>query len=173
MDEDVNHLCEQVYELLGFMQEPKFSENLVSLTLTVKSILNLVTSAAMFLEDYFKPKLNGAPPTNCLTDVDSPPHQRSCQPRLQKTNFRGIRQAAHNYQEQPRYREGYQRKEVTICQETDSESHCVTFHRSFLSTWRRFHVRDQESRMGKWNRRSRSYVLIIPKRKLLYLLLLR
>ena len=59
LDEDVGHLCEQVYKLLGYMQEPMFSGNLVSLTQTVKSVLNLVTCAAMFLEDYFKPKSNG------------------------------------------------------------------------------------------------------------------
>lgn len=58
LDEDVGHLCEQVHKLLGYMQEPMFSENLVSLTKTVKSTLNLVTCAAMFLEDHVKPELN-------------------------------------------------------------------------------------------------------------------
>ena len=36
LDEDVGHLCEQVYKLLGYMQEPMLSGNLVSLTQTVK-----------------------------------------------------------------------------------------------------------------------------------------
>ena len=79
LDEDVGHLCEQVYKLLGYMQEPMFSGNLVSLTQTVKSTLNLVTCAAMFLEDYFKPKLNSEPRTHCLTYADSPPCRRSFQ----------------------------------------------------------------------------------------------
>ena len=67
LEEDVGRLCEQVYKLLGYMQEPMFSGNLVSLTQTVKSTLNLVTCAAMFLEDYFKPKLNGELRTHFLT----------------------------------------------------------------------------------------------------------
>ena len=67
LDEDVGHLCEQVYKLLGYMQEPMFSGNLVSLTQTVKSTLNLVTCAAMFLEDYFKPKSNGELRTHSLS----------------------------------------------------------------------------------------------------------
>lgn len=87
LDEDVGHLCEQVYKLLGYMQEPMFSGNLVSLTQTVKSTLNLVTCAGMFLEDYFKPKLNGEPRTHCLTNADSLPCRRSRQPYLQKTNL--------------------------------------------------------------------------------------
>jgi hypothetical protein len=79
LDEDVSHLCEQVYRLLGYMQEPMISGNLASLTQTVKSTLNLVTCAAMFLEDYFKPKLNSESCTHCLTNADLPPCQRSRQ----------------------------------------------------------------------------------------------
>lgn len=63
LDEDVGNLCEQVYKLLGYMQEPVFCGKLVSLTQTVKSTLNLVTCAATFLEDYFKAKSNGEPHT--------------------------------------------------------------------------------------------------------------
>ena len=99
LDEDVGHLCEQVYKLLGYMQEPMFSGNLVSLTQTVKSTLNLVTCAAMFLEDYFKPKLNGEPRTHCLTNVDLPPFRRSRQSCLQKTSFRRVWQTAYDYEE--------------------------------------------------------------------------
>jgi hypothetical protein len=79
LDEDVGHLCEQVYKLLGYMQGPMFSGNLVSLTQTVKSTLNLVMCAAMFLEDYFKPKLNSEPRTHCLFNADSPQCRRSRQ----------------------------------------------------------------------------------------------
>jgi hypothetical protein len=88
LDEDVSRLGEQVYKLLVHMQEPRFSENLVSLTQTVKSVLDLVLCAAMFLEDYFIPKLNGEPRTYCLTNTGSPPRRRSCQTCLQETNFR-------------------------------------------------------------------------------------
>jgi hypothetical protein len=101
LDEDVGHLCEQVYKLLGYMQEPMFSGNLVSLTQTVKSTLNLVTCAAMFLEDYFKPKLNGGPYTHRLTNADLPPFQRSRQPCLQKTNLRRVWQTDYDYEELP------------------------------------------------------------------------
>jgi len=73
LDEDVSHLSKQVYELLRYMQEPKFSGNLVSLAQTVNSALNLVTSAAMFLEDYFKPKSDGERRTYCLTNSDLTP----------------------------------------------------------------------------------------------------
>ncbi|SRR6266478_2741595 len=76
LDEGVSHLSEQVYKLLGYMQEPKFSGNLVSLTQTVNSVLNLVTSAAVFLEDYFKPRSNGKLCTYCLTNPDLTPCQR-------------------------------------------------------------------------------------------------
>ena len=73
MDEDVRHLGEEVYEFLGYMmQEPMFSENLVPLTLTAKSVLNLVKCAAMFLEDYFKLGLYGEQRTYCLTNTDLP-----------------------------------------------------------------------------------------------------
>jgi hypothetical protein len=78
LDEDVSHLGEQVSKLLGYMQEPMFSENLVSLTQTVKSVLNLVTCAAMFFEDCFKSKLNGEPRTYYHIGTDSPPRRRSC-----------------------------------------------------------------------------------------------
>jgi hypothetical protein len=90
LEEDISHLGEQVYTLLGYMQERMLSENLVSPTQTVKSVLNLVTCAAMFLEDCFKPKSNGEQRTYYLTNTDSPPRRRSCQSRLQKTNFRRI-----------------------------------------------------------------------------------
>ena len=99
LEDDVGHLCEQVNKLLGYMQEPIFSENLVSLTQTVKSTLNLVTCAAMFLEDYFKPKLNGEPYTHCLTNADSSPCQRSRRSCLQKTNIRRVWQTAFDYEE--------------------------------------------------------------------------
>ena len=99
LDEDVGHLCEQVYKLLGYMQERMFSGLLVSLTQTVKSTLNLVTCAAMFLEDYFKPKSNGEPRTHCLTNADSPTCRRSRQSCLQKTNFRRIWQTVYDYEE--------------------------------------------------------------------------
>lgn len=74
MDEDISHLGGQLYDLIGHMQRPTSSENSVSLAQipVVKSVLNLVTSAAMFLEDYFKPKLNGEPGIYCLTNTDSP-----------------------------------------------------------------------------------------------------
>jgi hypothetical protein len=98
LDEDVGHLCEQVYKLLGYMQEPLFSGNLVSLTQTVKSTLNLVTCAAIFLEDYFNPKLDGEPRTPCLTNKDSPPCRRSRQSCLQKTNFRRVWQTAYDHE---------------------------------------------------------------------------
>ena len=71
---DFSHLGEEVYKLLGYvMKEPMFSENLLSLTLTVKSVLNLVKCAAMFLEDCSKPKLNGEPRTYFFIGRDSPP----------------------------------------------------------------------------------------------------
>ena len=49
------------------MQEPIFSENLVSLTPTMKSVFNLAKSAAEFLGDCFKQELNGE-------QRNSPPH---------------------------------------------------------------------------------------------------
>lgn len=71
MDEDVNHLGEEVYKLLGYMmEEPIFSENLVSLSPTMKSVFNLAKCAAMFLEDCFKPELNGEQRTHYLTNTD-------------------------------------------------------------------------------------------------------
>jgi hypothetical protein len=76
---DFSHLGEEVYKLLGYvMKEPMFSENLLSLTPTVKSVLNLVKCAAMFLEDCSKPKLNGEPRTYFFIGRDSPPCRRSC-----------------------------------------------------------------------------------------------
>jgi hypothetical protein len=99
LDGDVDHLCEQVFKLFGYMQEPMFSGNLVSLTQTMKSTLNLVTCAAMFLEDYFNPKLNGEPLTHCLTNAHSPSCRRSRQSCLQKTNFRRVWQTAYDYEE--------------------------------------------------------------------------
>ena len=69
LENDVGHLCHRVYKLLGYMQEHMFSGNLFSLTKTVESTLILITSAAMFLEDYFSDKLNGEPRTHFLTNA--------------------------------------------------------------------------------------------------------
>ena len=99
LDEDVGHLCEQVYKLLKFMQEPRFSGNLVSHTQTLESTLNLVACAGRFLEDYFRPELTGEPHTRCLTNVDSPPRRRSRRSCFQKTNFRRVWQTAYDYEE--------------------------------------------------------------------------
>jgi hypothetical protein len=57
-DEDVKHLCEEIYKFLDYMQGPMFTEYLSSLTQTVKSVLNLVGNAAMFLEDCFNNEPN-------------------------------------------------------------------------------------------------------------------
>jgi hypothetical protein len=59
LDQDIIRLGEQVRRLLDYMQEPRFSEHLVSLTRTVKFVLNLVRNAAMFLEDYSKCNFEG------------------------------------------------------------------------------------------------------------------
>ena len=98
LDEDVGHLCEQVYKLLEYMQEPMLSGNLVFLTKTVKSTLNLVTSAATFFEDYLKRKY-GKPCTHRLTNTHSLPCRRSLQTCFQKTNFRRVWQTAYDYEE--------------------------------------------------------------------------
>ena len=69
LENDVGHLCDQVYKLLRYMQKPVFSGNLVSLSKTVKSTLILIRSAAMFLEDYLSHKSNGEPHTHFLTNA--------------------------------------------------------------------------------------------------------
>ena len=68
LDEGVEHLGKKIHRLLDYVQRPMFSEHLASLTQTVKSLLNLVRNAAMFLEDCFGPKLNSELLTYCLLD---------------------------------------------------------------------------------------------------------
>jgi len=58
LDEDIIHLAQQVQRLLDYIQEPRFSEHLVSLTRTMESILNLVGNVALFLEDYCRPNFD-------------------------------------------------------------------------------------------------------------------
>ena len=101
LDDDVGHLCKQVYKLLKFMQELWFSGNLLSQTQTLWSTLNLVACAAKFLEDYFRQELTGEPCTRCLTNVDSPPRRRSCRSRFQKPNFSRVWKTDYDYEEQP------------------------------------------------------------------------
>ena len=87
LPEDVIHLGEQVHGLLTFMQEPAFSEHLVSLTLTVESVLNMVQNVAVFLEDYLKPNRDGELRAYCLFAAGSPLYRRSCPSQLEKTDY--------------------------------------------------------------------------------------
>ena len=87
LDEGVEHLGKKIHRLLDYVQRPMFSEHLASLTQTVKSLLNLVRNAAMFLEDCFGPKLNSELLTYCLSITGSPPRRRFCQSRLQNSNY--------------------------------------------------------------------------------------
>jgi hypothetical protein len=73
------------------MQEPRFSEHLVSLTRTMESILNLVGNVALFLEDYSRSNFDGELRNYCLFDAGSPPHRRSRQSQLEKTDYGGLR----------------------------------------------------------------------------------
>ncbi|KAI0263300.1 hypothetical protein BC834DRAFT_938963, partial [Gloeopeniophorella convolvens] len=56
VEEDVQHLGEQICELLVHMQVPRYSERLFSQVYAIPSILNLITNAATFAEDCSKPE---------------------------------------------------------------------------------------------------------------------
>jgi uncharacterized protein with von Willebrand factor type A (vWA) domain len=90
LDEGVEHLGKQIHRLLDYVQEPTFYENLESLTQTMKSLLNLVRNAAMFLEDCFSPRLNSELLTYCLSITGSPLRRRFYQSRLQNANYEGL-----------------------------------------------------------------------------------